>query len=56
MVVWKNKRSWVIAKDIASYLSMLSKGDKSALRTWAGNARLRIGGKTLLEELKVLDL
>ena len=36
--VWKNKRSWMIAKDIASYLSTLSKEDNTALRTWARNA------------------
>jgi hypothetical protein len=38
--VWKNRRSWAIARDIASYLSTLSEDDKLALRTWAGNARL----------------
>jgi hypothetical protein len=38
--VWKNKRSWVIAKDIASYLSTLSHNDREALRTWASNAKL----------------
>jgi hypothetical protein len=37
---WKNKRSWVIAKGIASYLSTLSGDDKIALRTWASNASL----------------
>jgi hypothetical protein len=36
--VWKNKRSWMIAKDIASYLEALSENDKTALRTWARNA------------------
>jgi hypothetical protein len=36
--VWKNKRSWIIAKDIASYLSTLSEDDETALRTWARNA------------------
>ncbi|MCW4002642.1 MAG: hypothetical protein NWE95_01845 [Candidatus Bathyarchaeota archaeon] len=39
-LVWKNKRSWVIAKDIASYLSTLSNDDKTALRTWARNAEI----------------
>jgi len=35
--VWKNKRSWMLAKDIASYLSTI--GDyKLVLRTWARNA------------------
>jgi hypothetical protein len=38
--VWKNMRSWTIAKEIASYLSTLSEDDKLALRTWASNARL----------------
>jgi hypothetical protein len=38
--VWKNKRSWNIAKEIASYLSKLSNDDKVALRTWTSNAKL----------------
>jgi hypothetical protein len=38
--VWKNKRSWNIAKEIASYLSTLSNDDKIALRFWASNAKL----------------
>jgi hypothetical protein len=38
--IWKNKRSWIIAKEIASYLSTLSENDKIALRTWAKNAKL----------------
>ncbi|NWG09155.1 MAG: hypothetical protein HXX80_02395 [Nitrososphaerales archaeon] len=37
--VWRNNRSWIIAKNIASYLSTLN-DDKSALRTWARNASL----------------
>ena len=37
--VWRNKRSWVIAKNIASYLSTIG-DDKSALRTWARNTDL----------------
>jgi len=37
--VWRNKRSWIIAKDISSYLSTIG-DDKSALRAWAGNASL----------------
>ncbi|KPV63943.1 MAG: hypothetical protein AOA66_0522 [Candidatus Bathyarchaeota archaeon BA2] len=36
--VWKNRRSWIIAKDIASYLSTISDDDRTALRTWAKNA------------------
>jgi len=38
--VWKNKRSWIVAKEIASYLSTLNEDDKVALRTWAKNAKL----------------
>ena len=38
--VWKNRRSWIIAREIASYLSTLSDNDKEALRTWAKNAKL----------------
>jgi hypothetical protein len=38
--VWKNKRSWIIAKEIASYLSTLSNNDKEAFRIWAKNAKL----------------
>lgn len=40
MKVWRNKRSWRIAKDIASYLSTLSDNDRTALRTWARRASL----------------
>jgi len=39
--IWRNKRSWSIAKDIASYLSTLSEDDRLALRTWARNANLQ---------------
>jgi len=35
--IWRNKRSWIIAKNIASYLSTMG-DDKSALRNWARNA------------------
>jgi hypothetical protein len=38
--VWKNRRSWAMAKGIASYLPTLSEDDKLALRAWAANARL----------------
>ncbi|MEM2876040.1 MAG: hypothetical protein QXL67_03705, partial [Candidatus Bathyarchaeia archaeon] len=39
--VWKNRRSWTIAKDISSYLSSLCEDDKTALRTWAMNSSLK---------------
>jgi hypothetical protein len=38
--VWRNRRSWIIAKNIASPLSTLSEDDRLALRTWAGNSKL----------------
>jgi len=38
--VWKNRRSWQIAKEIANHLSKISSNDKEALRTWAKNASL----------------
>lgn len=38
--VWRNRRSWVVAKRVASYLSTLSRDDKAAFRTWAGNTSL----------------
>ena len=37
--IWRNERSWAIAKNIASYLSTIG-DDKSALRIWARNAHL----------------
>jgi len=39
--VWKNRRSWFIAKEIASYLTTLSEDDKTALRNWARNSKLK---------------
>ena len=40
--VWRNQRSWTIAKNIASYLSNLPKeaDDRKAMRTWARNSSL----------------
>jgi hypothetical protein len=37
--VWRNIRSWTMAKGIASYLSVLG-DDNPAFRTWAKNAEL----------------
>ena len=42
--VWKNRRSWAVAKDVASYLTNLSnssKNDRFALINWASNANLK---------------
>lgn len=38
--VWGNRRSWVVAKDVAAYLSTISNEDKLAFRTWARDAKL----------------
>lgn len=39
--IWRNKRSWIVAKNIASYLSKLDNNDRIALRTWASTANLK---------------
>jgi hypothetical protein len=38
--VWKNMRSWLIAREIASHLSTISSDDRETLRTWAKNTKL----------------
>jgi len=38
--VWRNRRSWVVAKGVAAYLSTISDDDELALRAWARNAKL----------------
>lgn len=38
--VWRNRRSWAVAKEVASYLSTLSDDDRLALRMWARNSSL----------------
>ena len=38
--IWKNKRSWEVTKEIANYLSTLSKDDKNSLRMWAKNSSI----------------
>ncbi|MEM4165430.1 MAG: hypothetical protein QXJ86_06270 [Nitrososphaerales archaeon] len=38
--VWRNLRSWRMAKEVAAYLSTVSGDDKDALRTWAKNSRI----------------
>jgi len=39
--VWKNERSWRMAKEIASYLASLNENEKEALCAWARNADLK---------------
>ncbi len=43
--VWRNRRSWVVAKGVASYLSTLSDDDRLALRIWAKNSSLEGWGE-----------
>ncbi|MBC7130366.1 hypothetical protein H5T51_03980 [Candidatus Bathyarchaeota archaeon] len=38
--VWRNRRSWLVAKNTAAYLSTLNGDDKKALRTWASMTKL----------------
>jgi len=54
--VWKNRRSWIIAKGIASYLSTLSEDNKTALRAWASNARLEGWREDLIGRIKGVGL
>jgi hypothetical protein len=51
--VWKNKRSWKVAREVAEYLVSLNGDDRIALRRWAAESSLenwkadpigRIGG------------
>lgn len=49
--VWRNRRSWAIAKGIASYLSTTG-DDRSALRTWARNASLEKWGEDPIGRIK----
>lgn len=54
--VWRNRRSWSIAKAIASYLSTLSSDDKTALRTWAGDTSLGNWKKDPIGRIKGVGL
>lgn len=54
--VWKNKRSWMIAKEIASYLSTLCEDDEMALRTWARNADFENWRKDPVGKIKGVGL
>ncbi|MDQ1279519.1 MAG: hypothetical protein QG670_781 [Thermoproteota archaeon] len=39
-MVWKNERSWMVAKEVASYLSTMEGDDRRTLRSWARNTSL----------------
>lgn len=38
--IWRNKRSWIIGREIARYLSTINDDDKLALRIWAKSSKL----------------
>jgi len=54
--VWRNKRSWFIARKIASHLSAQGKDDRSALRTWARNAGLEGWGEDPIGRIEGVGL
>ena len=54
--VWRNRRSWFIAKEIASYLSTLSEDNRVALRSWARNARLENWREDAIGRIKGVGL
>jgi len=54
--IWKNRRSWQMAKSVASYLAGVKKGkgldDRQAFIYWAKNAQLDGWGKDPIGEIK----
>ena len=54
--VWKNKRSWLTAKEIASYLSTLSSNNRVALRTWTKNTKLESWKEDPIGKIKGVGL
>ncbi len=54
--IWKNKRSWQVAREISSYLSTLSKDDREALRTWAKSSSLKEWTKDPIGKIKGVGL
>jgi hypothetical protein len=53
--VWKNERSWKVAKGVAAYLAKLKKkriDDRKALRLWARNAKPESWWKDPIGEIK----
>lgn len=54
--IWKNKRSWDMAKEIASYLTKLNNNDREALRFWAKNSVLENYKKDPIGKIKGVGL
>lgn len=39
--IWKNSRTWNVARQISDYLSKIDNNDKRALRKWAANSSIQ---------------
>lgn len=50
--IWKNRRSWNVAKEISGYLSSLAESDREALSKWAKNSSLRGWNKQPIGNIK----
>jgi len=50
--IWKNKRSWNVAIEVAKYLSSVDENDKEALRKWAKNVDLKNWKKEPIGRIK----
>jgi len=55
-VVWKNRRSWAVAKEVSRRLSAIASDDKAALRTWARNASLKDWRNDVIGSIKGVGL
>lgn len=40
LTIWKNKRSWNVAKEVANYLSTIDEDDAISLRKWATKCKI----------------
>ncbi|HEW64253.1 hypothetical protein [Fervidicoccus fontis] len=54
--VWKNERSWNVAKEIAFYLSSINREDREALRLWAKSAVLEKWREDLIGRMKGMGI
>ncbi len=54
--IWKNLRSWNVAKEIAKYLSKLSPNDRKSLRLWAETSSLDDWKKDPIGRIKGVGL
>lgn len=54
--IWKNRRSWNVAIEVAKHLSSLSTDDRIALRTWAKNSSLENWKEDAVGKIKGVGL